>query len=153
MPLTRGDAFAQVDESYGSSADIVSDDSPPLLPLMALVRACPRNVRGTPLWRTDLRGRAAPPQRRRDRSMSATACKGAGGGRAGGGPRLRVDVAQLGGVDESVHCNGLLAAALGAREQPGAPYAKPIWPKSLASEGGVHVRPYGSIHMERSRMR
>ena len=40
--------------------------------------------------------------------------------------RLRVDVAQLGGADESVHRNGLLAAALGAREQPGAPYAKPI---------------------------
>ena len=43
-----------------------------------------------------------------------------------GEPRLRVDVAQLGGADESVHRNGLLAAALGAREQPGAPYAKPI---------------------------
>ena len=51
-----------------------------------------------------------------------------------GEPGLRIDVVELGRVDQRVHDRGALAAAIGAGEQPG-----------LAAEGNAAQRSLGGV--------
>ena len=54
-----------------------------------------------------------------------------------GQPGLRIDVVQLGGDDERIHCRGALSAAIGSCEQP-----------RLSAEGDATQRAFSRVVAE-----
>ena len=57
-----------------------------------------------------------------------------------GEPGLRIDIVQLGGLDECVHESGAFRPALRSREQPG-----------FAAEGDAAQRPLGGLLVRQAR--